>query len=145
MSTDEAPTDLTIRHTYADGTMLEGDCRPHHGIIKAAGWRWAPSLGQWIVRASRDSILPPTKVTALHRLADELRAVGFTVAVEINNTPRAAADVETDRAERADARRTALTVKAARLDTEAAATYKAARTMGDAIPFGQPLLTCEYR
>lgn len=147
MSTEETPTDLTIRHTYADGTVLDGDPRPHHQILKDVRWRYSRNVGTgggWYVRGSRDKILDPYTVRDLHTLADRLRTVGFTVDVEVDNTPRAAADVEADKVDRADARRTALTAKAARLDTEAAGIYDAARTMGDAIPFGQPLLVDHY-
>lgn len=137
-------TDLTISHTYADGTTLDGDCRPHHGIVKAAGWRWAPSLGQWIVRASRDTILSPYRVRALNDLADQLRAVGFTVDVEVDNTPRPVAAVEADRAERSDAREAHLEARAGRLKAEATALIDAADALADVIPFGQPLLTDHY-
>lgn len=48
--------DLTITHTHADGTLLEGDPRPHHAALKTlgVGWRWSRNLGCWYIRGSRD-------------------------------------------------------------------------------------------
>ena len=47
---------LTITHTAAEGTLIEGTSRADgtNHILKACGWRWSRNLGAWYVPASRD-------------------------------------------------------------------------------------------
>lgn len=127
---------ITISHTPAEGTLVEGDTKPHKDTIKAQGLRWSRQ-GFWYVRGSRDRH-PDTGLIV--RLADALRDAGAEVAVEVDVTPRPVAQVEADRAERAHDRADALDAKAGRLAERADAQWADYRQRADAIPLGQPMM-----
>lgn len=130
---------ITISHTHADGTIVYGDVRPHHGIVKALGFRWSRNIGDggaWYVPRSRDTDAGPK----VERAAAALREVGFAVVVEVDNTRRGAADREHDHRERASARAGGLDAKADRLAAASDARYEAAHAIADMIPLGQPVL-----
>src|SRR6266511_1234676 len=114
---------VTITHTRAEGTIVNGTARGDGSapILKAAGFRWAPSLGAWIIQQSRDRA---AKTWKIDRAADCLRAAGFQVEVQIDEAPRAFAEAEAEREARAEAR----------------ADRHAARAERDLIPPGQPIL-----
>src|SRR6266540_2525964 len=94
---------VTITHTRAEGTIVNGTARGDGSapILKAAGFRWAPSLGAWIIQQSRDRA---AKTWKIDRAADCLRAAGFQVEVQIDEAPRAFAEAEAEREARAEAR-----------------------------------------
>jgi len=52
---------LTITHTHADGTLIDGTTKGDGtaGILKARGWRWWRDRGTWYVPRSRDRGCPP--------------------------------------------------------------------------------------
>jgi hypothetical protein len=130
---------ITITHTRAEGTIVGGTAKGDGSaeILKAAGFRWAPSLRAWIVAQSRDRAAATWKID---RAAEGLRAAGFEVDVAIDETPRAFAEAEADRAERAEERADRLASRADRAGTAAAAAYQAARDEAALIPPGQPIL-----
>jgi hypothetical protein len=130
---------VEITHTRQDGTVVEGTARGDGTaeILKRAGFRWAPSIKAWIVQQSRDREAKTWKIDAA---AEGLRAAGFEVAVSIDDTPRAFADAEADRAERIADRAERLEDRAGRAAAESEARYAAARQMLDIIPPGQPIL-----
>lgn len=133
---------LTITHSYEDGTLLDGTSKGDGtaDIVKANGWRWFPSITMWGIRSSREK---PAKRYQIERTADALRAAGFEVAIEIDNTPRAMEDSEADRAARMQARSDALHAKADRLGRESDARCEAADRLGKALN-GQPILIGHY-
>jgi hypothetical protein len=130
---------VEIIHTRADGTMAHGTTRGDGSapILKRAGFRWAPSLKTWIVQQSRDRAVKSWIVDAA---AEGLRAAGFEVTVSIDDTPRAFAEAEAERAERISERADRLEGRAGRATSEAEARYAAARREADLIPPGQPIL-----
>lgn len=141
---------LTIRHTPADGTLLEGT-RKGDGAweaIKAAqaayrirGWRYMPSIRAIGVSHSRDRA---PLLGLIERTADVLREAGFVVEVEVETAPRAMEDAEADRAERMDDRADALRAKVDRKTAEADARWAAAQEIAEHIPPGQPILRGHY-
>lgn len=130
---------VVIEHTAAGGTLVDGTSRGDGSaaILKGLGWRWGRSIGQWYVPRSRDQ--KPNRAL-IERTADALRADGFTVEVQVDDTARPTSEVEADKIDRAAARADALTRKAARLDAQSQAAHDRATTMASAIPFGQPIL-----
>lgn len=126
---------IAITHTMADGTLVDGDPRPHHAIIQAAGFRYSGRCG-WYVQQSRDK---PPRVD-LEALAERLRAVGFDVTVDIDTAARPFEEREADRAERLEARADRLDDRADRLAAVSAAAYEGVRRIADMIPLGQPIL-----
>ncbi len=130
-------TDVTITHTAADGTLAEGDPRPHQQHLKSAGFRWSRNLGAWYLPSSRDRA-PRRDVIA--RAADGLRSAGLTVEVTVDEAARPVAEREADAAARSASRAAGLDAKATRLGAIADETIAAARARADMIPLGQPIL-----
>ncbi len=130
---------ITITHTRAEGTIVAGTKRGDGSAatLKAAGFRWAPSLRAWIVQQSRDRA---AKMWRIDWAAEGLRAAGFEVEVSIDETPRSFADAEAEREERAAARADRPAGRADRAADAAAAYYQAARQEAEFIPPGQPIL-----
>jgi len=95
---------ITIEHTHADGTLLHGTARGDGtgAVIKPLrdGWRFSRNIGTdgaWYLPHSRDR---RADRSVIDRLAAALRNAGYEVEVTIDDAPRAAADIEADRAER---------------------------------------------
>ncbi|WP_172644430.1 DUF3560 domain-containing protein [Kocuria marina] len=127
--------DLTITHTPAEGTLIDGTSKDMDGIdvLKHFGWRWSRNLGSWFIPQSRDRL---PKTWKINGTAEELRKIGHSVAVELDETLRPAADVESTRQERAEARADALAAKATRKEEAAEAANRRARSTMDALPEG---------
>lgn len=125
---------ITISHTPEEGTLVDGDPRPHHQVMKDAGFRYSRNVG-WYIRGSRDR-LPQT--WRIEQAAKGLRDAGFEVTVDIDQTVRPTALVEEDRAERIAARQDALDDKADRKAGEADALLDRAHDLASIIPLGQP-------
>jgi hypothetical protein len=132
-------SELTIRHTSAGGTLIEGTARGDGSadVLRANGWRWGRSIGTWYVQRSRDRA---PDLYRIERSAAALRAAGFTVTVEVDATPRDQVQAEDARAERLEERADALDARAARRAGEARARTDAAHRTMDLIPVGQPIL-----
>lgn len=134
--------DITITHTHADGTLLEGS-RKGDGvweILKSLhhNWRYFPSLRQIGIGQSRDKAANTYRI---NHAAEALRKAGHAVSVEIDESKRRdVATIESDRAERAEARMEHYSERAERRGTEAGQAYAKARQMSEAIPFGQPMM-----
>ncbi|MGJ0121725.1 DUF3560 domain-containing protein [Williamsia sp. MIQD14] len=126
---------ITITHTPADGTLVEGTSRGDgtNTVLKANGFRWFRTLGLWGISGSRDRDPNRTKITAA---ADALRAAGHDVEIDIDDTHRDPATVEADRAARAEDRAAALAVKAERRRDQADAAWDADRKATAALPPG---------
>jgi Domain of unknown function (DUF3560) len=133
---------ITITHTHADGTLIEGSAKGDgvYEILRGchAHWRWFRSLGCLGLMQSRDK---PAKTWLINQAAKALREAGHEVTVDIDESRRRdVATVEADRAERAGARTERLSERSERRGTEANAAYARAHQMAEAIPFGQPIL-----
>lgn len=129
---------LNITHTATEGTLIDGTSRGDGtaDVLKAGGWRWSRTLGSWYVPQSRDR---DAKTRIIHSTADRLRAAGYDVEVDIDNTSRPAEQVEADRIERQEQRAGTLDAKAERLAGRAAAADAALDAM-PRYPLGQPIL-----
>ncbi|ATL72499.1 DUF3560 domain-containing protein [Nocardia terpenica] len=134
--------ELTITHTAAEGTQLEGDCRGDGTYeimctverrIGRRYWKWSNSLGGWIVRNSRDR--QPNNL-AITGAAEALREAGHSVSVRIDRRHRAADEVAADRAAQRRARADALRDKAERHHRQAAAAEAAADRAHQSLPPG---------
>lgn len=136
--------EVTIVHTAEHGTLLEGTVRGDGtyeamaAVRKVVGhWRWARSLGCWIVVSSRDR---QPKQYLIDYAAKLLREAGHTVELDIDRTARAVEDAEADRAQRQSDRVSALVDKASRRDSQAAAAETAHQRAHEALPpFGEPI------
>jgi Domain of unknown function (DUF3560) len=134
---------LKITHSFEEGTLVHGTSRgdPALPILKQHGFRWFHSIGLWGLRGSRDHF---ARTVVIEDTASHLRRLGIEVEVDVDDTPRAAADIEADRTERLEARQDALDDKAVRLAGEADALYRKTKGMMDTIPFGQPMMPGHY-
>lgn len=133
--------DLTIRHTHADGTLLDGSSKGDgvYDILRGlrCGWRYFPSIGAIGIGRSRDRV---AKRSAIRAAQSALEAAGHSVTVDIDDEPRARATVLADQADRLDDRREALTAKAERRADEAQALWDRSDRLVEHIPLGQPIL-----
>jgi len=133
---------ITITHTHAEGTLIEGS-RKGDGVWEilrglGANWRYFRSLGQIGLGQSRDRAAQTWKI---ERAAEALRAAGHEVTVTIDESQRRdVAEIEQGRTQRAEARAERYGDRAERTGAQAMADYAKARQMGEAIPFGQPMM-----
>ena len=134
---------LTITHTHEAGTMVEGTARGDGSaeVLKTCGWRWSRNLGTWYIPQSRDRM----SSWRIDRAALELRAAGFEVDVQVDDTYRSTAEVEAGKIERQANRVDALEAKADKITTQADALDERAHQMGEAIPYGQPVMGARDR
>lgn len=133
---------ITISHTHADGTLVEGTSKGDGtaAILKANRFRWFPSIKTWGVAQSRDHLAKRWQINAA---ADALRAAGFEVTIEIDDTPREVTEVKADRAERLEGRQEALEAKAERNGAEAEQRFARASEIAYGRN-GQPRLAGHY-
>ncbi|MDH6284503.1 DUF3560 domain-containing protein [Prescottella agglutinans] len=126
---------LTITHTHADGTLIDGTSRGDGSaeVLKAQRWRWSRNLGSWYVPQSRDR---RAKLAQINATVAALRAAGFTVEVEVDDTYRATAEVEADKIARQADRVDALDAKADRKAGAAESAWDAERAATAALPEG---------
>ncbi|GAB3757469.1 hypothetical protein GCM10027599_23610 [Yimella radicis] len=132
-------TELTITHTSAEGTLIEGTSRGDGSaeILKVNGWRWGRSIASWYVPHSRDRAPKHGLIAAT---AAALAAAGFTVEQDIDAAPRDQAAAEAARQARSQERAEALNARAAKHQDVAQQAYDGVRQIADQIPFGQPIL-----
>ncbi|MEV0773568.1 DUF3560 domain-containing protein [Nocardia salmonicida] len=139
--------ELTLSHTHAEGTTLEGTTRTGGfglllGKVNAQGgrpWRFSGRDDRWFIRGTHDQKAPRDLID---RTATALREAGHTVTVWIDDNPRPTADVEATRRESAERRTAVLARKAERRRIkaeEADAKEDHARELLP--PFGQPVLS----
>lgn len=131
--------DLTITHTDAEGTILEGTARGDGSaeVVKGLGWRWGRSIDSWYVPRSRN--VPP-KRPLIERTAQALETAGFAVAVEVDTTAQDRVVAEERRSADAAARAARLTARAEREQARSDERWEAGRRLAASIPFGQPIL-----
>ncbi|KRQ44552.1 hypothetical protein AOT88_21520 [Mycobacteroides sp. H063] len=134
---------ITISHSHAEGTLISGTSRGDGSaeVLKSmdnpytarAAWRWSRNLGAWYVQRSRDARANTALIDATKTA---LEAKGFSVAVEIDDTYRSAAEVEADKIARQEDRVTALQAKAERKSAAAEAAWEAERRAVESLPEG---------
>jgi hypothetical protein len=137
---------ITIRHTHAEGTLIEGSSKGDgvYDMLRGlrGNWRYFPSIRRIGLGQSRDKA---ARTWDINQAAEALRAAGHEVAVEVDEDQRrTVAEIEADRAERAEARTERLGERSGRVSEQASADYARARQMGEAIPFGQPMMPDHY-
>lgn len=131
---------ITITHTRADGTLLEGSSKGDGvlQLVRPFGFRWFPSLGCLGIQRSRDRAAQMWRVNGAKAA---LEASGWTVDVTVDeDTARSFAEAEADRKQRADERAERLSGAADRAQHSADAGYRRAHEIAEHIPPGQPIL-----
>ena len=126
---------IEICHSAAEGTLVHGTSRGDgtNTILKAAGFRWFRTLGLWGIPGSRDR--QPNRHKIEHA-AEQLRAAGHVVALDIDDTHRSTAEAEADRAERQEHRVDGLHAKADRKADAAEAAWDTEHRAVQALPPG---------
>ncbi|NEB76004.1 DUF3560 domain-containing protein [Streptomyces sp. SID14478] len=129
---------IFISHSHTEGTIAEGTEKGDGAaeVLKRYGFRWAPSLGCFIIRGSRDRA---ARRVAINTAAEQLRAAGHTVSVAIDDTVRDTATVRAAQHERLEDRRDALAAKGHKLEATAEALHRASGAMVEHLPLGQPV------
>lgn len=104
---------LVITHTHEEGTLIDGTSKGDGtaDALKANRWRWGRSIGSWYIPYSRDKRPDHYRIDAT---AKALREAGFEVDLNLDESVRSTAEVEADKAARAEARAEALAAKADR-------------------------------
>ncbi|MGY3199756.1 DUF3560 domain-containing protein [Streptomyces sp. TE5632] len=131
---------LTISHTRAEGTLLDGSTKGDgvYEIVRPIGFRSFRSLGMLGIQRSRDREADRWRID---RAAAALREAGWEVTIEINEGRRRSfAEAEAERLERADGRAERFGDRAARAASNSDARHKAALSALDGIEPGQPIL-----
>jgi hypothetical protein len=134
---------ITIRHTHAGGTIIEGSAKGDGvwEVVKDLRWRYRPVPGIHI----QQSRYKAAQAGRIQAAANALRAAGHDVTVEIDESERVSfAEQEADRAERAEARAGRYEERSERVGAQAQADYDRARELGSVIPFGQPMMPDHY-
>ncbi|MFI0934612.1 DUF3560 domain-containing protein [Streptomyces sp. NPDC021019] len=130
---------IEITHTPEEGTLADGDTVKGDGtgdILKAHGFRWFRSMGQYGIPQSRDRA---PRIVAIENAADRLREAGHTVTVDVSTAVRDNATVQADKHERLEERREALTAKGEKLARTAESLRLSSDAMVEHLPFGQPV------
>jgi hypothetical protein len=128
---------VTISHDAIDGTVIAGTQRgdASRAVLRTYGAKWSRELGAWFLPRSRGTA---ARTDVINGLAAALRAVGFTVDVEI--TAVTPAEAEEAREAIAHQRAAGLLQRAERLQGRSRAASDSAHEIVDAIPMGQPIL-----
>lgn len=133
-------TDLIITHESAEGTLVEGTSRGDGSapVLKTYRFRWGRSIGCWYLPHSRDKA---PKRHLIDQVAEALRGAGFDVEVQIGDTaPRDLAQVEEERAERAESRADYYAERANKHGAKAEAAHDRAAQLSRRFEGGQPIL-----
>lgn len=139
---------ITIKHTRAEGTLVYGSARGDGvwEVLKGLRTNWRPfrSIGHIGLTNSRDRAAHTWKI---EEAAKALRAAGFEVSVQIDDaTPgRSTAEIEAERAERAEDRTERFTGYSSSAAGRSDTAYSAYRQMADNWPTGQPLISDQAR
>lgn len=126
---------LTITHSHAEGTLIDGTSRGDGSgeILKVQRWRWSRNLGSWYIPQSRDRL---AKLSSIDATVSALRGAGFEVEIQIDDTYRPTAEVESDKIDRQKGRVEALDAKAERKAGAAEAAWDVERAAYAALPEG---------
>lgn len=132
---------ITITHTYAEGTLLDGTSRADmpaiRDVLRNFRWKWSRNLELWFQQSSRDQLPRNWRIEGTARA---LRELGYEVDVQVDTTPRPMVEQEADREQRLADRQEALEEKAARRNREGQARVDRSDAFFDGIPSGQPVM-----
>lgn len=131
---------ITITHTRADGTLLEGSAKGDGvlNIVRPYGFRFFPSLECLGIVRSRDRAAQMWRINGARA---DLEQAGWTVEVTIDeDTARSFSEAEADREQRAEDRIERLSGAAERAQASSEAGYRRAHEIAEHIPPGQPVL-----
>lgn len=131
--------DLTLTHTAAGGTILEGTTRGDAAgrILRGRGWRFSRAITAWYIPYSRDR---EPKQHLIDTTVQVLQEAGFTVDVAIDTTRRPTSEIETDRIERESQRADRLAHRADRSQQAAAEQEaQALAALRRIPPMGEPI------
>jgi hypothetical protein len=136
---------ITIRHTPADGTLVEGS-RRGDGVweilveLRGRGqgnWKWSRQVGLYLGQ-SRDK---PAQQWKIDKAAEALRAAGFDVKVEVDNDDRRSfAEAEAERYERAEERADRFGEYAGSAAGRSHAAWQRSHQISERFAMGQPIL-----
>lgn len=132
--------DITITHTRAEGTLLEGSRKGDgvYEIVRDHGFRFSRNVSGLYIRRSQDKEADTWRI---NRAADALRAAGHEVTITINEDERRTfAEAEAAREERADDRVERFSDRADRAVASADARRASADQISKRFEFGQPIL-----
>jgi hypothetical protein len=131
---------ITITHTRADGTLLDGSRKGDgvYELVRPFGFRSFPSLGCLGVQRSRDRAAQMWRINGAR---SALEAADWTVEVDIDeDSARPFAEAEAEREQRAEDRAERFSEGASRAQASSDAGYRAAHSIAEHIPPGQPVL-----
>ncbi|MFJ3274050.1 ParB/RepB/Spo0J family partition protein [Streptomyces sp. NPDC086776] len=132
--------DITITHTRAEGTLLEGS-RKGDGVFEIArdhGFWFSRNVTGLYIRRSQDK---EAQMWRIDGVTAALRAAGHEVTVTIDEgTRRSFAEAEADREQRAEDRAERFSDRADRAASSADARRAAADDISRRFEFGQPIL-----
>jgi hypothetical protein len=131
---------ITITHTRAEGTMLEGSRKGDGAfeLVRPHRFWFSRSLGCLYIQQSRDK---RADHFSIRRAAEALRKAGWTVEITVDeDTRRSFAEAEADREECAEDRAGRFTEYAGNAAARSEAHRGEARRIAHSIPFGQPIL-----
>jgi Domain of unknown function (DUF3560) len=139
-------TTVTITHSHAEGTLLEGSVKGD-GVWEVlqelrrngqGNWRSFRSLGCLGLGQSRDKAAQQWKID---KAAEALRAAGFGVTVEVSEgESRPFAEIEAERYARAEDRAGRYAEYAGNAAGRSEAAYANTRRIGERFAGGQPIL-----
>lgn len=132
-------TVISIIHTAAEGTLVYGTARGDGSkdVLAPAGFRWYRSMDAWGIVGSRDRRPDRTKIG---QAATGLRAAGFTVTLDINDTMRPTVEVGADLAGRRTVRSQVLAERAERAAQAAQRAWDGEHRSVRALPpMGEPI------
>ncbi|MFJ8763185.1 DUF3560 domain-containing protein [Streptomyces cyaneofuscatus] len=135
---------ITIRHTRAEGTLIEGSSKGDgvYEIVRPHGFRYFPSIEAIGIVGSRDRAAQKGKITGA---AAALRQAGYEVETVINEDDRRPfTEAEAERAARAENRSAHYAEGADRAQASSDRLHAQARQRRNAIPMGQPLMPDHY-
>lgn len=136
-------SELTIRHTPADGTTLAGSRRGDGTaeLIKPLGWRWGHTLAAWYLPRSRGTHPNTATITAT---SECLRAAGHDVTTSLDTTPLDPGQIAENQRQRSLARAERLEATAARQARRAEELHARADQLTARFAGGQPILIGHY-
>jgi hypothetical protein len=139
---------ITIAHSHIDGTVVHGTGRGDATslVIKGVhdGWRFSRNIGAdgaWYLPHTRDRNADRAR---LEHLAAALHDAGYQAEIRVDNTPRAAATIEGDRADRAAGRVGRYTELADARHTSGGARLDHVRERRSHIPLAQPVISTRF-
>jgi len=134
------PGMITIRHTPAEGTLVEGTRRGDGSaeLLKARRFKWSRNLGCWYVPHSRDRQADTYRISGV---AGALREAGFEVAIEVDDDEtRSFAEAEQERYERAEDRADRFGGYAENAAVRSHAAWERSNQIAGRFEAGQPIL-----